>query len=318
MQGADNAKNFISVVICTFNRCAELDGALKSLLKLECDSSFDYEIIVVDNNSKDDTKKMVESYMAQFHGRLKYVLEAKQGLSNARNRGIRESRGNIIAYVDDDCIIEAEWLIYLDKTFKKYDADLVGGKILPLWLKKPSKWIFRKYIMGKLSLLDYGDNEFHVTKKEEEPYGANMAFKKSSLIESGLFKGELGRTGNNLFAGEETELFLQFLNNGKRIYYQPKAVVHHKVLPMRMKKSYFRNRCFDGGRTKVLMEKSAVNYATFFKIPKFLFKDLITSAGRYLWALIRFNGEMIFFQELDICYVLGRMYEYRKRNNTVL
>lgn len=304
-----NKKNLISIIIATYNRCDSLKDTLNSLLRQECDGTFNYEIIIVDNNSKDKTKETVEKYLSEFKGRLRYFLETKQGLSFARNRGVKESNGEIVAFTDDDCIIDKKWVLSLYQTFEKYGADLVGGKSLPIWPQTPPKWLFSNYILGKLSLLDYGENGFRILSKDKELYGCNIAFKKSELIEAGLFNKDLGRKGNVLFAGEETELFLKFLFSSKIIYYQPKAVVYHKVLAERLKKNFFRKRCFSGGRTTVRMGKGEFKCIPYLKIPKFLFRDLLVTGYSWFISLFLFKTDRRFLYELEIAYILGRIYE---------
>lgn len=302
--------NFVSVIICTYNRCQDLNDTLESLTKIKNNELFDYEILVIDNNSNDGTKNIVEENVKKFKCQLKYFFEPMQGLSVARNRGIKEAKGDIVAFIDDDCIVDENWLLYICETFKKYNADLVGGKILPIWLSTPPKWIFREYIIGKLALLDYGDCEFQINSTKKEVYGTNMTFKKTSLIEIGLFSKQLGRRGDNLLSGEETEVFSNFLLSDKKIYYQPKALVHHKIQAFRITKKYFRKRCFDGARTKVKMERGLYTGKKILKIPAYLFKDLFINLFNYLKFIVFFNEEKSFFYELEIFFILGRIVEY--------
>jgi len=303
-------KALISVIICTYNRCNSLKDTLASLVSQKKDDSFYFEIVLVDNNSKDKTKEVTDSFIPEFNDRLRYFFESRQGLSFARNKGIMEAKGEIVAFADDDCILDENWIFALFQTFKKYEADVVGGKILPIWPQKAPKWLFYNYIQGKLSLLNYGDKEFRICSRINELYGCNASYKKSVLVEIGLFNENLGRKGKSLLAGEDTEIFINLLFSQKKIYYQPKAIVHHKILAERMKKSFFRKRCFWGGRTVVKMTKNQIQNQRILRIPRYLFKDLMVDILKWLSSVFSLNYEKRLFHELEIFYNSGRIYEY--------
>ena len=108
----------ISIIIATYNRRSHLILTLESLLKQQTDASFEYEVIVVDNNSNDATKTAVESEFSKWNGRLKYFLEPNKGKSYAMNKGINESKGQIIAFTDDDVIVDPRWLLNIVKCCK--------------------------------------------------------------------------------------------------------------------------------------------------------------------------------------------------------
>ena len=100
----------ITVILCTFNRATSLSKALESVACSELPESVEWEVLVVDNNSSDRTREVIEEYCRQFPGRFRYLFEPQQGLSSARNAGIREARGDVLAFLDDDVMVEAEWL----------------------------------------------------------------------------------------------------------------------------------------------------------------------------------------------------------------
>ena len=100
----------ITVILCTYNRCATLSRALASVAASELPQVAKWEVIVVDNNSTDGTRAVVEEFCRQHPGRFRYLFESRQGLSQARNAGIREARGDILAFMDDDVTVEPTWL----------------------------------------------------------------------------------------------------------------------------------------------------------------------------------------------------------------
>jgi glucosyl-dolichyl phosphate glucuronosyltransferase len=133
----------VSIVIPTYNRSKLLRNAIRSVLRQD-NRAITFEIIVVDNNSRDDTGAVVRSLMGEAVGKLQYVVEPKQGNSHARNTGVDYSKGEIVAFIDDDVIVEAGWLSALQEAFKGRDhVSFAGGKVLPRWDGSPPSWLTR-------------------------------------------------------------------------------------------------------------------------------------------------------------------------------
>lgn len=198
----------ISIVICTYNRAESLKDPLESLLKQQKQDSLDYEVIVVDNNSSDETKRVVESYMALFHGRLRYVFEQRQGLSHARNRGIREARGEVIAFTDDDVIVSENWIASIKAFMENSDWDGVIG--ISHWVRQNGE-IYTKRPKNDLLIGN----------------GLNMIFRKGTLLKAGLFDGVLG-AGSIGCAAEDTDLIYRLTKMGQKLTFCEEIVVHHK------------------------------------------------------------------------------------------
>lgn len=299
----------VSVIICTYNRCESLKDTLESLYKQDCNGSFDYEVIVVDNNSNDKTQEIVESYIPKFDKRLRYVFEPKQGLSCARNRGIKEAKGEITAFTDDDAFVDMRWLISLYNTFINYNADCVGGKIVLHWIEKRPEWLTDRYI-NILGYLNHGDNLLQINSTECPLYGGNIAIRKKKILEYGLFKEDLGRKGNKLLCNEEIEIFRKMISNNERIFYQPEAVVFHKVIPKRMKKKYFRKWFFYSAvsdLTPILKKRHHILGA-----PLRMYIRLFRNCLRYLKGILilRINKETRFDKECEISRQLGTVMKY--------
>jgi len=314
---AYNRSIFFSVIIATFNRCESLRSTLDSFLTQELCASFDYEIIIVDNNSKDETKKVFESYSLRFNSKLKYIFEPCQGKSHALNTGIKEARGEIIALTDDDCIMDKRWLYSLYVAFRDYGASCVGGKILPIWPSQRPTWL-GDHILSKLAILDYGDNPFQITSRQKALYGANLAIKKDKLSKQNPFNINLGRKGYKLYGGEDEKIFQDMLDAGEKIFYQPEAIVFHKIPLDRVKKNYFRKYNFDSYRSLIRFdensEKSLVKY---FNIPRYLFKKFLKSFIFWLAGILSFQRSKNFENELKCWAVLGQMYEYYSNRKNV-
>ena len=119
----------LSVILCTYNRCQSLEKALASVAASRTPDRTDWEVLVIDNNSKDQTRQVIEECASRNPGRFRYIFEAKQGKSNALNTGIREARGDILAFMDDDVLVEPSWLDSLTRPLRESNVSGTGGRI---------------------------------------------------------------------------------------------------------------------------------------------------------------------------------------------
>jgi len=248
----------LSIVVCTYNRSESLKDTLRALFGQKVSGALKIEILIVDNNSNDATRAVVESAMSRSPWPLRYLFEAQQGRSFAMNRAIRESSGSFIAFTDDDVLPEPTWIQSLWNSAQDFKADCVGGKVEPLWEQAPPTWLQneKERQFALLALLDRG-NEFQVAGKPDGSFlvGANMAFKKEIFNELGFFRTDVGRRGKQLLSGEDSDMIRRFIEKGKRVVYAPTAVVKHKVPVERMQLSYLRNWKFNSGRSIVRISK---------------------------------------------------------------
>ncbi len=299
----------ITVIITTYNRSELLAEALDSLEQMYIPDDLSYEIIVIDNNSEDNTKEIAGKFVDRGKRNFRYVFEGNQGLSYARNRGIQEAKGKIVAFTDDDQLVDPMWISSLWKTFQEYDTDCVGGKILYSIPESAPRWL-KKFLSDEprgVGQLDMGPKAFIVETKYDIPKGGNMAFKKSVIQSHGCFDVHLGRKGKALLGGEETKLLRDMLGSGCSVVYQPKAVVHHLLESQKLSKSYWRNIFFGAGRTFVLMSGPHGHLVDL--------RHLLGSVRRLIPCLLRwacftavlqfgraFKNELIIRMELGIIY----------------
>ena len=238
---------FITVIVCTYNRCHLLAKALESIAESKVPESVQWEVLVVDNNSTDVTREVVGRYRERYPGRFRYVLEPGQGLSHARNAGIRESRGEVLAFTDDDVVVETTWLWNLVSPLKSEELAGCGGRIIPVWNQPLPRWLALDALLlaGPFVALDLGPVPVALT---QAPVGANMAFRKDMFERYGGFRTDLGRVGDSLRSGEDTEFAQRLLDHGAQIQYQPEAVVRHPVPENRLRKDYLLSWYFCHGR----------------------------------------------------------------------
>lgn len=267
-----------SIIICTYNRSKSLPTALNSLNSLNLPDNFQWEVIIVDNNSTDNTKEVVDEFIENSKLNLRYVKETQQGLSHARNKGIKESKGKYIAFTDDDTIVDSQWIARLHETFQEYGCDCVGGRIYIKPEKELPRWL-KKELWGFLGFLDYGDKLLEI--KDEKIFGGNMVFSKEILSKTGYFNTELGRTLSALTGGEEAELIQKIKNLGGTIMYQPSAIVHHVIGPEKLNKQYFRKlHYYSGVISGRFFNKPIKRHIN--GIPLFVFPHFLKSIINYL------------------------------------
>lgn len=242
----------ITVILCTYNRCQSLRTALNSTAALVLPESVDWEILVVDNNSKDQTRNIVEDFCVRYPGRFRYFFEPRPGKSYALNSGIRESRADIFAFLDDDILVDRHWLHNLTASLHSGEWAGAGGRIIPQWTSSPPRWLSAdsRYAAGPLV-------SFHPTAQagllDTGPIGTNMAFRKEMFEKYGGFRIDLGpcpdteitsdqeRAAFDAVKGknEDSEFGDRLLAAGERLRYEPSALVYHPVAQNRLKKEYF-------------------------------------------------------------------------------
>jgi len=222
----------ISIVVCTYNRGDLIKGCLDSLKNQTADPST-FEVLVIDNNSTDETCQIIGNYLSLPNFRL--FREDSQGLSHARNRGIRESQGTYIAYLDDDARADEHYienlLVLLDKFSDSIDC--YGGPILPFYTSPKPDWFKDQYEIRRMR------PEAGFQSKGQGFSGSNMIWKRSILDALGGFNPEVGIRGDKLILGEETLLFDRLWGaHNPKLYYSPKLIVFHWVPDFKMNVMY--------------------------------------------------------------------------------
>jgi glucosyl-dolichyl phosphate glucuronosyltransferase len=254
----------ISVVICTYNREPILREMLASFYQQRSLDAIDHEVIVVDNNSSDGTAEAVKTFAGSPPPR--YVFEPVQGLSRARNRGISESRGEIVAFLDDDVIVEADWLNAIRRCFDETGADAVGGKSTLLFRSPVPPWLGSGF-RGNLSEVDLGDERLE-THSPSSLFGVNISFRKSVLTKQGGFYEAVGRIADQLLLGEETRLMKKILADGGRAFYEPRAVVRHIIGPDRLTWEYFHRYAAGEGLSQAILDEDRGRLVEILRVPR--------------------------------------------------
>jgi len=227
-----------------------LAGGLESVAASILPKSVDWEVLIVDNNSSDQTREVVEDFCRRYPGRFRYVFEPQQGLSCARNAGIRESQGEILAFTDDDVIVEPDWLWKLTSVLHAGEWAGAGGPIIAVWPRPLPGWLSTADpdTMGPFGDFNLGTEAGPLRRP---PFGANMAFRREVFKKYGDFRADLGRSGRSLQGREDIEFANRLLTGAEALWYEPGAVVRHRVQAHSMEKKYVLRWWYWYGRTEV-------------------------------------------------------------------
>ncbi|MGH9158684.1 MAG: glycosyltransferase family 2 protein, partial [Vicinamibacteraceae bacterium] len=242
----------ISVVVCTHNRARFLRDALRSVV----DQDFprpDYEVIVVDNASSDDTGQVVADF--RIHGNVRYVHEPTLGLNHARNTGWRAAEGEYVAYFDDDALAGPGWLAAIRDGFAAADGPaIIGGRVDPIWEVERPAWLSDGAATA-LTIVDWGATARPLAKVPREWLtGVNFAMPVSLLRELGGFDSRLDRVGNRLLSNGDILIQRRAQQRGYPCLYHPEMRVRHMVPASRLTQHWFVSRYYWQGMSDAAME----------------------------------------------------------------
>jgi glycosyltransferase involved in cell wall biosynthesis len=234
----------VSVVICTYNRVEMLKGCLTSLT---CQTAPDgsFEIIVVDNNSSDDTASVVHEFLGSSN--ISYVTESIPGLSRARNKGLAVAKGHFVAFFDDDCLAPIDWVENaLKLIISDSNLDGLGGPLFPFYTTPKPEWFEDRFIVLM------GREEASFLNPNQSFLGGNMFWERNLLVSIGGFRSEFGLIGDdikNIGLGEETDAFRRAwqVKPDARFLFSPEMRAKHWVAPWKISLSYRLKRLFSLG-----------------------------------------------------------------------
>ena len=231
---------------------------------------------------------------------FRYFVETNQGLSFARNRGIKESHGETLLFLDDDSYIQQDYLKSLHQQLSEHpDADAFGGKIDPVFESGETPRWLSKWNYSWVSAIDMGDKVCQFEGKAF-PIGANMGIRKAMIEKTGVFNTQLGRSKKNLMGGEEKDLFERIRQQGGNIYYFPDVVVQHVIPPTRTTKDYVKRLGEGVGRSERIRTLGVSKW----KYLKRLFSELVKWGGTaVLWLGFAIKGQ---FERGNILFTFRR------------
>jgi len=307
----------VSVVLCTYNRSHLLTPALDALLRQGPDTP-PYEVIVVDNNSADATRQVVEPFIAS--GIVRYAFEPSQGLSHARNHGLSIARADLIAFTDDDVRVTSTWIRSIVDTFAEHpDLDMVGGKVEPIWGDAPPPWLTESGD-APLALANFGDKAFRIGPRSSvlgarsTPdrdvclIGANVAMRRRLFERAGNFSPKVQRVRDGIGSTEDYEFQLRALGLGSLAMYDPRIVVRAPVPRERLMKRYHRAWHSGHGRFYALMrdpsfERSSLG--TLLGVPAHVYRSAIREAVAWVGNVVARRNAAAFAHELRLRFLCG-------------
>jgi glucosyl-dolichyl phosphate glucuronosyltransferase len=242
---------FLSVIVCTYNRADLLDLSLHSLRGQRL-APQRFEVIVVDNNSTDDTAAVVARHTA-LAPNIRRVVETRQGLSHARNCGWEQARGQYLVYNDDDAIMPPDYLAQVIDVINRHQPDILGGPVCPFYTSPKPRWWrdefeFRCYTPA---------SGFSATCRVT---GVNFIIRRDLLPRLGMFSPELGMVGATLGLGEEAKVLDTYRAitpaQDQKVYYAHECYLYHHVPDWKMRFGYMVRRSYVNGRTKIRLTRT--------------------------------------------------------------
>jgi glycosyltransferase involved in cell wall biosynthesis len=306
-----------SIVIPTYNRADELRETLASLARLE--PAGEWEVIVADNNSRDQTRGVVEQAAPGFPVALRYLFEPEQGRCAALNAGIRAARGQIIVTTDDDVRVGPNWLDEIADALDTLSCDYIAGRVLPVWSRPRPAWLPNR--SGRhwavIALLDYGNEPSALGTRA--PLGVNMAFRRECFERAGLWDNRLGRKAGTLLGQEVREWRLRATAAGLLGFYAPGVVVNHVIPADRLTKRYFRRWFYWHGISRAMLyqqarinmespEETTLDYSKvphIAGVPRYLYRSCLRMVGDMFKAAARRDRVATFENELWLWFFAG-------------
>jgi glycosyltransferase involved in cell wall biosynthesis len=298
----------VSVVMCTYNRGDLLPGAVDDVIAQSHPQTPPFELLVVDNNSTDSTRAIVERAETR-DGRIRYLRETKQGLSHARNAGIAAARAPLIAFTDDDVRVGPDWLATIMRTVRAHPGvSVVGGRVLPIWPAPPPSWLTPRH-WGPLALVDYGEQPVRVDA--DNPLclvGANLAIVRTAFDLVGGFSADVQRVRDSVGSSEDHEFLLRLFGAGGFGIYDPGIVIHAAVQPDRLECVYHRRWHTGHGHFHAVMRPEYLersNTGRLFDVPAHMYRSALCDAASWAKAKLRRDDADAFSCEMRLRFFGG-------------
>ena len=304
----------ISVIICTFNRCASLRQTLETCCTLKIPTGVTWELLVVDNNSTDHTKDVCQKFTGKLP--LRYVFEARQGKSFALNQSISAAQGELLLFTDDDVDLDKAWLAATVEAARRYpEAGFFGGKVIPKWNSPPPRWLAEhsaRMLSGVTVHYDQGPRERFLTSDSEVFMGANLSIRRNIFNNGYHFREDLGPNGHDQVRGEESKLLTQLLHDGCTGAYVPEAIVYHRNPRNRMTERYVREWFIGYGMSEVRCGEVSRNHCLC-GAPRHAWKTAILNCTKYLTTRWTCPSAVWLAAEIKMATMWGVITEMRRQ-----
>ena len=302
MNSSPQVKNQITVAVCSYNSAHYLPTLIEKLLTQDCPIPF--EVLIIDNNSTDDTHKLVSHFAATSNTPIRYVNEFEQGIAFARNRAIEESLSSrYLAFIDADEIPEKAWLQAAVRNLSDETIDCVGGKISislpfrPAWLSDD--------LLPFYGEVNHSNQSFRIVDSLTPIWSGNIAY-NTRIFQQGLrFDTRYNRKGKGIGGGEDGIMFHYFLQNHLTLVYEPEMEILHLIPDEKIKRRYFLKLHYLAGKKAGLYEMNP-DGKNIFGIPGYMFLQLFKKTYQALY--IRIVKPSTYMREaMNLTYHLGMM-----------
>jgi glucosyl-dolichyl phosphate glucuronosyltransferase len=309
----------LQIVIPTYNRADMLRRTLTSIINAKKPESMTVGVTVVDNNSKDNTRSVVEEFQAGGEFDLNYIFEPRQGRTFALNTGIKNADCDLLGTIDDDEELADNWIVEVEKVFaERWDKiDFMSGRCLPRFEVEPPEWLPKGYtaIIGKI---DCGEDELEFGKNFDGILsGGNSVIKLSVFHEIGLYNESLGRTEKGLLTCDDDEMHHRLLKNGKRGIHNPKMLIYHFVPAERLTKKYHRQWCYGWGLSSAVRDKIILQppMPEILGVPRHLYGETLRGLLKMTSQYLRLNFNAAFEHELPFWILRGYRFSVKRMKN---
>jgi glucosyl-dolichyl phosphate glucuronosyltransferase len=303
----------LDVLVTTFERPQMLARTLESLQQAPIPVELSVHVTVIENTISGpsvDAAAVVETFAAQFEGRLTHIRERRPGKSHALNTGVQLTAGDLIGIVDDDEEVDPGWYAQIVHAFRNPDVDFIGGPSLPRWGAVPPSWMPASY-RGVIGHVDDGDRVMVFGK--DAPgilMGGNTVIRRRVVERVGPYSPALGPTPRHrLMSGEDEDFYARLLTLGAHGLYIPGLKVYHFVPPERLTKKYYRRWCFWNGVSRSVIESRCPSEVVRVgKVPRYLYGTAVRGLMRVLRPFRRVDPSSRFAAELAVWHLLGFVY----------
>lgn len=286
----------IAVIICTWNRAASLRATLLSLQE-QAAQGISVEVVVVDNNSKDDTRAVAEELADGWRlGPLRYVFEARQGKQFALNAGIAASSAALLAFTDDDILFPPGWIEAVAAAFADPRVELAGGRTLLAWPEGGAPRWYDDSMGAILGAVDLGARPLLPPPPGYAPAGANLVARRSVFERVGVFS-------ERHFRHMDYEFGMRCTRLGIGVAYAPGMEVLAPVDPAMLSRRYFRRWSFKAGISG--RDEDAPGVSTLLGVPRWVFSQLAGDLLSYPLDLLARPANRAFARELRIWRAAG-------------
>jgi len=292
----------LSVILCTYNRAESLRKTLETFSSLVVPPALNWELLLVDNNSKDHTREVINEFAKASRFTVRYVFAKAQGRSHALNAGIAAAQGDLLAFTDDDVLLHPDWLCNMLKAFRDFNCAAVAGRIIPVWHHQKPSWLEMEEQQVVVHF-EFGDE---TRQLDRPPMGANSGFRRNLFQKYGTFRPDLGVSSDQRITCEDTEFGFRLLRGGEKIVYCANAIIYHPVDPSRITKNYFLSWFYNDGRSLTRAEGLPAEGVFYLGIPRWLYREIVVN---FLNWILCSNPKARFHHKLRTYRSLGKIVE---------